>query len=89
MIFCHNDVLVKLLDLEKEAEVTDCNLGTATNPKRVKLSKFLLEKYLAEYEVLLNDFIDVFAWKYEDLRTFDETIIHHKIPLKENVKLFK
>jgi ribonuclease HI len=88
-IFYHNDVPVKLPDPEKEAEVTDCNLGTAANPKHVKLSKFLSAKYRAKYEELLKEFIDVFAWKYEDLRTFDETIIQHKIPLKENVKPFK
>jgi hypothetical protein len=88
-IFYHNDVPVKLPDPEKEAEVTDCNLGTVANPKHVKLSKFLSAKYRAKYEELLKEFIDVFSWKYEDLRTFDETIIQHKIPLKENVKPFK
>jgi hypothetical protein len=49
----------------------------------------LSAKYRAKYEELLKEFIDVFAWQYEDLRTFDETIIQHKIPLKENVKPFK
>jgi hypothetical protein len=80
---------VKLPDPEKEAEVIDCNLGTAANPKHVKLSKFLSAKYRAKYEELLKEFTDIFAWKYEDLRTFDETVIQHKIPLKENVKPFK
>jgi hypothetical protein len=88
-IFYHNDVPVKLPDPEKEAEVTDCNLGTAANPKHVKLSKFLSAKYRAKYEELLKEFTDIFSWKYEDLRTFDETVIQHKIPLKENVKPFK
>ena len=67
----------------------DCNLGTVANPKHVKLSKFLSAKYRAKYEELLREFIDVFSWQYEDLRTFDETVIQHKIPLKENVKPFK
>jgi ribonuclease HI len=89
IIFYHNDVPVKLPDPEKEAEVIDCNLGTAANPKHVKLSKFLSAKYRAKYEELLKEFTDIFAWKYEDLRTFDETVIQHKIPLKENVKPFK
>ena len=33
--------------------------------------------------------IDIFAWEYEYIRTFDETIIQNKIPLKDNVKPFK
>ena len=89
IFFYHNDVLVKLPDPKKEAEVIDCNLGTDANPKHVKLSKFLSTKYRAKYEELLKEFIDIFAWQCEDLRTFDETIIQHEIPLKENVKPFK
>jgi hypothetical protein len=89
IFFYHNDVPVKPPDPEKEADVTDCNLGTAANPKHVKLSKFLSGKQRARYEKFIKEFIDIFAWKYEDLRTFDVNIIQHKIPLKENVKPFK
>jgi hypothetical protein len=39
--FYQNDILVKLPDTEKEAGVTNCNLGTVANPKDVKLSNFL------------------------------------------------
>jgi hypothetical protein len=69
--------------------VIDCNFGTTANPKHVKLSKFLSVKYLAKYEELLREFTNIFAWKYEDLRNFDETIIQHNIPLKKNAKPFK
>jgi len=37
----------------------------------------------------LKEFTGIFSWNYEDLRSFDETILQHKIPLKENVKPFK
>ena len=30
--------------------------------------------------------MDVFAWSYEDLKTYDKKIIQHKIPLKEGIK---
>jgi hypothetical protein len=88
-IFYHNDVHVKLPNPEKEAEVIDYNLGTVANPKHVKLSKFSSTKYRAKCEEFLKEFIDIFSWKYEDLRTFDETIIQHKIHLKKNVERFK
>jgi hypothetical protein len=69
IFFYHNDVPVKLPDREKEVEVNDCNLGTATNPKHVKLSKFLSAKYRAKYEEFFKEFTDIFSWKYEDVRT--------------------
>ena len=31
----------------------------------------------------------MFAWGYEDLKSYDTNIIQHKIPLKENQKPFK
>jgi hypothetical protein len=65
------------------------NLGTAANPKHVKLSKFMLGKYRAKSKKMLKEFTNIFAWNYEDLRTFDETILQHKITLKENVNPFK
>jgi hypothetical protein len=88
-IFDQNDVPVKPLDPEKEADVIDCNLGTVADPKHVKLSKLMSGKYIAKYEKFLKEFTDMFAWNHEDIRTFNETILHHKIPLKENVKPFK
>jgi len=42
-----------------------------------------------KYIELLKEFQDVFAWSYEDLKSFDTSIIQHKIPLKENQKTFK
>ena len=30
-----------------------------------------------------------FAWGYEDLKSYDISIIQHKVPLKENKKPFK
>ena len=38
---------------------------------------------------MFKEYIDVFAWKYEDLRTYDTSIIQHKIPLRPGVRPFK
>jgi hypothetical protein len=38
---------------------------------------------------LLREFADVFTWTYEDLKTYDTSVIEHKIPLKEEAKTFK
>jgi hypothetical protein len=38
---------------------------------------------------LFKEYVDVFAWKYEDLKTYDTGIIQHRIPLKHGKKPFK
>ena len=37
----------------------------------------------------MNDFLDVFAWTYDDLEVYDTNFIYHTIPVKENEKPFK
>ena len=41
------------------------------------------------YIKLLKEYVDVFSWSYEDLKTYDTGIIQHKVPLKANVKPFR
>jgi hypothetical protein len=84
ILFDRNDVAVKGKVSTDDADITECNLGTEKNPKYVKLSEEQREKYTK----LLKEFVDVFAWTYEDLRTYDTSIIEHKIPLKEDTKPF-
>jgi hypothetical protein len=38
---------------------------------------------------LLNQYKDIFSWSYDELRTYDTTIMEHKIPLKQGVKPFR
>jgi ribonuclease HI len=88
-LFDRNDVVVKVKGSSEEADVTKCNLGTEENPKYVKLSSNLSKEQRVEYVKLLKEFVDVFSWKYEDLQTYDTSIIEHKIPLKEETKPFR
>ena len=55
----------------------------------IKLSRTLPPDKKSEYIKLFKEFQDVFAWSYEDLKSYDTTVIHHKIPLKQNLKPFK
>jgi hypothetical protein len=52
------------------------------------MSKTLSQKEKGEYIQLFREFEDAFAWKYEDLKTYDPTIFRHQIPLKEDIKTF-
>jgi ribonuclease HI len=88
-IFDSNDVSVKGKVSEEDADTIQCNIGTESEPKYVKLSRSLTGEQRSEYIGLLKGFADVFAWTYEDLKTYDTSVIEHKIPLKEEAKPFR
>jgi hypothetical protein len=84
-----NDVAVKVKGSTENVDVNECNLGTKEDPKYVKLSSSLSKEKRAQHVNILKEFVDVFAWKHEELRTYDTNIIEHKIPLKEEAKPFR
>jgi hypothetical protein len=88
-MFDKNDVAIKSGVSSEEADIAECNIGTQDEPKFVKLSSSLTNEQRADYVGLLKEFIDVFAWGYEDLKTYDTSVIEHKIPLKEEAKPFR
>jgi hypothetical protein len=53
------------------------------------LSRNLTKEQRSEYVGLLREFADVFAWTYEDLKTYDTSVIEHKISLKGEAKPFR
>jgi hypothetical protein len=55
----------------------------------VKLSKSLPTKKKLKYIEIFKEFLDVFAWGYEDLKAYDTNIIQHRIPIKEDQKPFR
>jgi hypothetical protein len=89
MLFDSHDVSREAAIKNKEAEVMECNIGTIENPKIVKLSKALPPEQKYRYVSLMKNFADIFAWSYEDLKTFDTNIIQHKIPLNAGFEPFR
>ena len=85
-IFSKYDTLLKLVVHSSEENVVDCKIGSAEQPRMVKISKALTAEQRNRYIKLLKEHVDVFAWSYEELRTYDTGIIQHKVPLKLNVK---
>jgi hypothetical protein len=70
-------------------EVKDCNIGTEESPRLVKVSRYLSPEIKSKYVELLKKYKDVFSWSYDELRTYDTSIMEHKIPLKLGVKPFR
>jgi hypothetical protein len=88
-LFDGNDVAVKGRVSDEDVDTTECKIGTPKKPKYVKLSRSLTTEQRAKYTELMREFADVFAWTYEDLKTYDTSIIEHNIPLKEGAKTFR
>jgi hypothetical protein len=72
-----------------DEDVEDCNIETKENLKIIKLSKTLNPGVKQDYIKLMKDFVDVFAWSYDDLKFYDTKVIQHVIPLKEDQMPFK
>ena len=65
------------------------NLGTETYPKYVNLGKCCSPAERDKFISFFNQYKDVFAWTYEDLKTCDTSIIQHVIPIKAGVKPYQ
>jgi hypothetical protein len=81
-LFDFNDVAKKPKIEPTGKDVEECNIGTDEEPKMIKLSKSLPPAQKQKYIELFKEFVDVFAWSYEDLKSYDTSIIQHKIPIK-------
>jgi hypothetical protein len=84
-----NDVAVKVKGSFDDADVAECNIGIEKDQKIVNLSSGLSREQKDEYVELLKEFSYVFSWTYEDLITYDMSIIEYKIPLKDEAKPFR
>ena len=87
--FSKYDTPLKPTMQSSEENVMDCNFGIREQPRIVKISKALSVKQRERYIKLLKEYVDIFACSYEDLKTYDTSIIQHKVPLKPNVKPFR
>eukprot|EP00253_Pinus_taeda_P032545 PITA_32545 len=88
-MFDDNDVPKKPKMEPLNAVIEEHNIGTTEQPKMIKLSKNLPPDQKPKYVDLFKEFQDVFAWSYEDLKSYDTLVIQHTIPLKPNKKPFK
>jgi hypothetical protein len=65
------------------------NLGTKDNPQCINLGVGCFEQEKVAFIKLFKEFKYVFAWTYDDLKTFDPNIIQHVIPMKPQTLPFQ
>ena len=82
-IFDPNDVARKPKMEPVRSDIEEWNIETELKPKIIKFSKTLPQQEKEKYITLLKEYQDVFSWSYEDLKSYDTSIIQHKIPIKE------
>ena len=65
------------------------NFGTEAEPKYVNLGKCCSLDERSKFIILFKQYKDVFAWTYEELKTYDKKIIQHAIPIKSGIKPYQ
>jgi hypothetical protein len=88
-LFEKDDIVVKPIVHPQKEEVEDHNIGTAKEPRNIKISKFMPVDQKVKYIDLFKEFTKVFSQSYEYLKTYDTNIIQHRIPLKVGSKPFR
>jgi len=88
-LFDQNDVPYKAAQKEDPSAVCQHDIGSPCQPRYITLSSHLSADQSSEYCKLMKQFADVFAWEYSDLKTYDQDIIQHKIPLEKGTMPFK
>ena len=64
-------------------------MGTTESRRELKIETMITLKEREELIVLLRDYVDVFAWSYEDMPGLDTNIVVHRVPLIKGCKPFK
>jgi hypothetical protein len=88
-LFDHDNIPLKSTLQPQPEDVEYYNIGTKETPKMVNISKYIPLEMKIKYVELLKKYNDVFAWSYDELRTYDTTVIELKIPLKQGIKPFR
>ena len=58
------------------------NLGSAEDPKEVKIGAFMHPDVKSRLIELLKEYMDIFAWSYQDIPGLDTNIVENYLPLK-------
>ena len=65
-----------------EEPVEVINLGTEADKREVKIGANLEDRVKRRLVQMLHDYVEVFAWSYEDMSGLDTDIMVHRLPTK-------
>ena len=58
------------------------NLGSKEDPKEVKIGASLHPDVKRRLIEVLKEYVDIFAWSYQDMPVLDTDIVEHHLPVK-------
>jgi hypothetical protein len=85
----HSKNLLEEVLVQKVKETRKVNIGTDQSPKYVDLGVDFTPEEVDQYFSLFKEYIDVFAWTYDDLKAYDKMIFQHIISLRKEAKPMK
>ena len=71
-----------------EDKVIQIDVGDQTHPKLISINKNLLPIEKQDLISLIKEYIDVFAWSYEDIG-LDPQVAMHRLNIKPDAKTVK
>jgi len=72
-----------------EDKVAQINLGDEANPKPIFISESLSSSEKEDLIFLVKEYMDVFAWNYEDMLELDPRVAMHRLNINSDVKSVK
>jgi hypothetical protein len=87
--------LARLLKQEKriiqphQESIEVINLGTEDAKREIKIGDALEDNVKKGLIELLQEYVDIFAWSYQDMPGLDTNIVVYRLPLKEDCPLVK
>lgn len=90
-LFSRHDAYIKQKGVVKgptTSEYEGVNIGDIHNPKMINIRKCCFPKEREAAKKLFDEYSDVFAWSYEDLKSYRGGEVKHQIPLKPDVVPF-
>ena len=88
-LFDHNGVPKNPLSNSLEENFEIYNIGNSEEIINVKIFASLSIEAKEKYLAPLRNYKDLFSWSYNELKTYNTSLIEHKIPLKPEAKPFK
>ena len=79
-LFDQNDVFRNPQSISSQDDIEEINIGTNDDIKNIKICASLDLEIKAQYLKLLQNYKDVFAWTYANLKIYDTSLIQNKIP---------
>ena len=70
--------------LPHEESLETVNLGTEEDRKEVQVGANLEPSVKERLIQLLNEYVEIFAWSYEDMPGLDTDIVVHRLPTRED-----